>query len=194
MRKEKEFDIAFSGLKIGTHEFEFQIANDFFDLFEYDEFNSVNVDVKATLIKKETLMELYLSESGTVNIPCDVTGENFDLPIENKWQIIIKFGEEYNDDNEELLIIPYSEYQVNIAQYIYEMIVLSVPVKRVHPSIAADYEVDDFDEDDFDFLKEYNEDDFADEDEDDPTDDSNKNMNKEIDPRWDELKKLLTDK
>lgn len=194
MRRKKEFDIAFSGLKIGTHEFEFQIANDFFDLFEYDEFNSVNVDVKATLIKKETLMELYLSQTGTVNIPCDVTGENFDLPIENKWQIIIKFGEEYNDDNEELLIIPYSEYQVNIAQYIYEMIVLSVPVKRVHPSIAADYEVDDFDEDDFDFLQEYNEDDFADEDEDDPTDDSNQNKNKEIDPRWDELKKLLTDK
>jgi len=194
MRREKEFDIAFSGLKIGTHEFEFQIANDFFDLFEYDEFNSVNVDVKATLIKKETLMELYLSQTGTVNIPCDVTGENFDLPIESNWQIIIKFGEEYNDDNEELLIIPYSEYQVNIAQYIYEMIALSVPVKRVHPSIAADYEVDDFDEDDFDFLQEYNEDDFADEDEDDPTDDSNQNKNKEIDPRWDELKKLLTDK
>lgn len=194
MRRKKEFDIAFSGLKIGTHEFEFQIANDFFDLFEYDEFNSVNVDVKATLIKKETLMELYLSQTGTVNIPCDVTGENFDLPIENNWQIIIKFGEEYNDDNEQLLIIPYSEYQVNIAQYIYEMIVLSVPVKRVHPSIAADYEVDDFDEDDFDFLQEYNEDDFADEDEDDPTDDSNQNKNKEIDPRWDELKKLLTDK
>ena len=194
MRREKEFDIAFSGLKIGTHEFEFQIANDFFDLFEYDEFNSVNVDVKATLIKKETLMELYLSQTGTVNIPCDVTGENFDLPIESNWHIIIKFGEEYNDDNEELLIIPYSEYQVNIAQYIYEMIALSVPVKRVHPSIAADYEVDDFDEDDFDFLQEYNEDDFADEDEDDPTDDSNQNKNKEIDPRWDELKKLLTDK
>lgn len=194
MRREKEFDIAFSGLKIGTHEFEFQIANDFFDLFEYDEFNSVNVDVKATLIKKETLMELYLSQTGTVNIPCDVTGENFDLPIESNWQIIIKFGEEYNDDNEELLIIPYSEYQVNIAQYIYEMIALSVPVKRVHPSIAADYEVDDFDEDDFDFLQEYNEDDFADVDEDDPTDDSNQNKNKEIDPRWDELKKLLTDK
>lgn len=194
MRRKKEFDIAFSGLKIGTHEFEFQIANDFFDLFEYDEFNSVNVDVKATLIKKETLMELYLSQTGTVNIPCDVTGENFDLPIENNWQIIIKFGEEYNDDNEQLLIIPYSEYQVNIAQYIYEMIALSVPVKRVHPSIAADYEVDDFDEDDFDFLQEYNEDDFADEDEDDPTDDSNQNKNKEIDPRWDELKKLLTDK
>lgn len=194
MRRKKEFDIAFSGLKIGTHEFEFQIANDFFDLFEYDEFNSVNVDVKATLIKKETLMELYLSQTGTVNIPCDVTGENFDLPIESNWQIIIKFGEEYNDDNEELLIIPYSEYQVNIAQYIYEMIALSVPVKRVHPSIAADYEVDDFDEDDFDFLQEYNEDDFADEDEDDPTDDSNQNKNKEIDPRWDELKKLLTDK
>ena len=112
MRREKEFDIAFSGLKIGTHEFEFQIANDFFDLFEYDEFNSVNVDVKATLIKKETLMELYLSQTGTVNIPCDVTGENFDLPIESNWQIIIKFGEEYNDDNEELLIIPYSAVDV----------------------------------------------------------------------------------
>src|SRR5690606_35722762 len=115
MRQEKEFNIQFSGLKIGTHEYEYHIENDFFNLFEYEEYNSTNVDVKATLLKKETLMELSLWHEGIVNVPCDVTGENFDLPIQGELKLLVKFGEEFNNENEELLILPHGEYQFNIA-------------------------------------------------------------------------------
>ena len=41
----------------------------------------------------------------------------------------------YNDDDDEILIIPHREHQVNIGQYVYEMIVLSVPSKRIHPGV-----------------------------------------------------------
>jgi uncharacterized metal-binding protein YceD (DUF177 family) len=45
----------------------------------------------------------------------------------------VQFGEQFNNDNEELLILPHGEHQIDIKQYIYEMIVLSVPLKRTHP-------------------------------------------------------------
>ncbi len=47
----------------------------------------------------------------------------------------MNFGDEFNDENEDLLIIPHSEFKINVAQYIYEAIVLSVPIKRIHPGV-----------------------------------------------------------
>jgi uncharacterized metal-binding protein YceD (DUF177 family) len=37
-------------------------------------------------------------------------------------------------DNEELLVLPF-RFELDIAQYIYEMIALSVPLRRVHPGV-----------------------------------------------------------
>lgn len=196
MRQEKEFNIQFTGLKIGTHEFDYHIDKDFFNLFEYEDYNCVDVNVKATLNKKDTFMELSLSHKGTVNVPCDTTGENFDLPIESNLKLVVKFGDDFNNENEELLILPHGEYQFNVAQYIYEMIILSVPQKRVHPDIAEEYEIDEFDEDELDFLLDLDDmdDDFEDEEIDDDDIEDKQDDHKETDPRWDELKKLLTDK
>ena len=82
------------------------------------------------------MIELNFNIKGTVNIPCDLTGELFDQEIEGNLPLIVKFGPEFNDENEEILILPYEEYQINIAQYIYELIVLSVPSKRIHPGVT----------------------------------------------------------
>ena len=196
MVKEKDFLIQFSGLKAGEHRFEYHIENDFFDLFNYDEFNNVNINVEAILLKKETMMELFLSHKGTVNVPCDVTNEDFDLSVNGSLKLIVKFGEEFNNDNEELLILPHEAFQFSLAQFIYEMIVLSVPYKRVHPSIADDYETEDefsgldfLDDEDLEMI---HDDGLTDTENETTGDDSPEN--KETDPRWDELKKLLTDK
>lgn len=200
MAHEKDFLIQFSGLKVGEHQFEYHIENDFFDLFNYNEFNSTNIKVELKLVKKATIMELFFTHNGTVNVPCDVTNEDFDLPIEGKLNVIVKFGEEFNNENEELLILPHGEFQLNVAQYIYEMIALSVPYKRVHPNIAADYEMEDEDEwDDLDFLDDddlelINQEDVTDTELKNKETDEDSSDNKETDPRWDELKKLLTDK
>lgn len=199
MVSEKDFLIPFTGLKLGVHQFEFHIENDFFDMFNYNEFNSTNLNVEIVLLKKTTMLELDMSHSGTVNVPCDVTNEDFDLPLEGKFKLLVKFGEEFNNDNEELLILPNGEFQFNVMQYIYEMIALSVPYKRVHPDIASDYEVEDDEFDGLDFLDDddlemINEEDFNDDELDNNTPEEDSDNNKETDPRWDKLKQLLTDK
>ena len=51
--------------------------------------------------------------------------------------MLIKFGESFNDEDDELLILPHGEFQFNIAQYIYEMVVLGAPQKRVHPDVIS---------------------------------------------------------
>ncbi len=135
MNIQKDFLIPFVGLKLGKHQFDYQIDKKFFEGFEFDEYNDVNIKVELVLDKKSTMLELAFKHKGTVNVPCDLTGEDFDLPIKGKLNLIVKFGDAFNNENDELLILPHGEFQVDVAQYIYEMIVLSVPSKRVHPGV-----------------------------------------------------------
>ncbi|KOS07331.1 DNA-binding protein [Flavobacterium akiainvivens] len=180
MKANKDYLIPFVGLKLGKHQFEFDINKAFFDGFSFDEYNNVDVKVQLTLEKKSTHMELGFKHKGTVNVPCDLSNEDFDLPIKGKLNLIVKFGDEFNNDNDEMLILPHGEYQVDVAQYIYEMIVLSVPTKRVHPGIK-DGTLD------AGILNKLEE--LAPK----APKKEEKKQEQDTDPRWDGLKKLLTD-
>lgn len=175
--KLKEFFIPFSGLKLGKHKFEYKIENKFFESFDYQEFNATLIDVEVELNKTSTMMELDFKAKGSVNVDCDLTREPYDQVILSDLQLVVKFGEEYNDENDEILIIPHGEYQLYIAQYVYEMLVLAVPHKRVHPGVLdGTLQSEALDKLEELELKE------------------TKEENNNIDPRWDGLKKLLTDK
>jgi uncharacterized metal-binding protein YceD (DUF177 family) len=105
----------------------------------------------------------------------------FDFPIKGKLKVIVQFGEEYNDDNDELLILPHGEHEINISQIIYEMIALSIPFRKVHPGVKDGT----LDSEALRKLNELRVEEIKEE---------NKNTEDNIDPRWDKLKQLLTDK
>ncbi|NJX13934.1 YceD family protein [Tamlana crocina] len=179
MKPLKEFTIPFVGLKLGKHHFDFKIEQAFFEHFEYDDFNDVNVTVDLVLEKKTTLLELHFKISGWVNVNCDLTNEPYNQPIENEFTLVVKFGDEYNDEYTDILIVPHGTFEINIQQYIYEMIVLAVPLKRTHPGI----EDGTLDSDILKRLEELS-----------PKLNEKKDNDEDIDPRWNTLKDLLTDK
>ena len=179
MKDLKEFDISFRGLKDGITQFEYTIENKFFNFFEYDEFYNSNIKVDLSFLKKPTMFELNFTFLGWVEVTCDVTNELFKYPIETSLELIVNFGEEFNDENEELLVIPYADYKLNIAQYIYEAIVLALPLRRIHPGLndgTLQSEV-------LEKLRELN-----------INKEEVEEHNKEIDPRWNKLKNILIDK
>ena len=180
MKKLNEFLIPFIGLKLGKHQFEYQINKAFFESFDYDEFESTDIKVSVVFEKKNTMLELNFKHKGTIHVPCDLTNEMFDFPIKGKLRVIVQFGEEYNDDNDELLILPHGEHEINVAQIIYEMIALSIPLRKVHPGVK-DGTLDS------EALRKLNELRIEEVKEED-------NTQENIDPRWDKLKQLLTDK
>ncbi len=183
MSKTKEYVIPFVGLKLGKHKFEYQINNAFFEIFDYNEFQNSDIKVNVILDKKSNLLEIDFKHKGTINVPCDLTGEDFDLPIKGKLKLIVRFGDTFNNDNEELLILPFGEFEIDIAQYIYEMIVLSIPLRRVHPGIKdGSLKTEALTK-----LKE-----LAIEEE--KKENKEEKQQENTDPRWDKLKQLLTDK
>ncbi|MGJ8591529.1 MAG: YceD family protein [Aquaticitalea sp.] len=179
MKPFKDYTIQFVGLKVGKHHFDYQIDNKFFEYFEYEEYNDVNIDVDLLFEKKTTFLELNFKAKGVVNVNCDTTNEPYDQKIKGEFDLVVKFGEEYNDENEDILIIPHGEYEINVAQYIYELIILSMPTKRVHPGIADGTLQSDI----LKKLEELS-----------PKGLEEKEKTEDIDPRWNTLKKLLTDK
>ena len=180
MKVTNEFLIPFIGLKLGKHHFEFQINKKFFENFDYHEFEDCDIKITIVLEKKSTLLELDFKQKGTVHVPCDLTNEMFDLPVKAKLHLVVQFGDDFNNDNEELLILPHGEHQLDVSQYIYEMIVLSVPFKRVHPGIKdGSLNTEALDKLTELSVKEKKQ---------------NNIKQEEIDPRWDKLKQLLTDK
>ncbi len=177
MKDLKDFDISFIGINEGTHQFEYLIKKEFFEFFNYDEFSNSKVVVALTFVKKATMFELSFNFNGWVEVLCDVSGEVFQQPLNSTMNLIVKFGDEFSDENEEMLIIPHSDYKLNVSQFIYEAIILAVPIKRIHPGVSdgsLNSEV-------LNKLKE-----FEIKDQDD--------SNEEIDPRWNKLKNILIEK
>ena len=171
MSKVKGFSVKFIGLKEGTHSFQFPLSKSFFETFEYSEFNSVDINVDLLLVKKSTIIELSLKGTGSVNINCTLTNEPFDYQINSKLNLLVKFGDSYDDENDELLVLPHGSHSIDLDQYFYEMIVLSMPIRNVHP----DVENGTIDSEILNRLKEF---------------DINKEKNSNFDARWDKLKEL----
>lgn len=176
MEKSKTYGIQFAGLKEGKHTFDYQVDNHFFEEeFQYKEFNNASVNIHLLLHKKPNMLELFFTVSGFVNVNCDVTNEPYDQSIEGDLDLVIKFGDQF-EDNGEILILPYGAHEVNIKQYIYEAVVLAVPLKKVHPKVLDGT----MDSPILDKLEELSP--------------GNKSKKEETDPRWDDLKKLLNEK
>lgn len=76
-------------------------------------------------------MEMKLSFRGFMNTFCDVSNDPFTLEISNNFSLIVKFGESFNDENPEILILPRGEFEINMKQLFYELITLSIPIQKI---------------------------------------------------------------
>ena len=176
MKLSNDFVLSFFGLKEGSHKFEYKIDKQFFESYSFDEFLDANFIVTLDFVKKSTLLELHFENKGMGTVACDVTNEPFELPLECNLDLVVNFGDEFNDENEEVLILPHGEHELDLSQYIYEMIALAMPLKKIHPGIEDGSLKSDI----LNKLEEL-------------SPEKNKETD-EIDPRWEDLKKLLIDK
>ena len=137
MQTRKEYVIQFVGLSAGEHLYDFKVSDKFFEDLDYSEIKQGNINVHLNLLKQSTMMVLHFEISGTVKMDCDRCTEEFDLPIEGNYKLIVKVGgHESGDENDDIITIAANEHELDLSQYLYEYITLSLPIKRVHPNDA----------------------------------------------------------
>ena len=133
MEKESEFLIPVSGLALGVHSFKFDIKDDFFADLDYSEVKQAAVTVDLEVLREELMMTLKFQLEGKVLVPCDRCADEFFIPIQSEQVFYIKFGAEGVEESDDVVVVPAEEHAYDIRSLIYEYIILSIPIHRVHP-------------------------------------------------------------
>ena len=172
MKSLSPYLIKFSGLKEGTHLFNYELGNKFFKNFDYYDFLDAKLFAKLELEKQSTLLNLKFSFHGEIEVQCDVSMESFDLKLETEHAVVVKFKDDIISTDDKVIFMPAGSHSIDVSHLIYESIILAVPQKKVHPGIENGSLKSEIVEK----LEELR---------------PKKNFNEKTDPRWDKLKDLL---
>ena len=131
--------LSFKGLSLGSHVFEWTINGSFFTLYEMSEISDASIHVQLTLVRHTRFLELNFIMNGWAEVNCDRCLEPLRLDMESDARMFVKFGEQEGEDesdDDDVIILPYDEDRLDVAQYLYEYAHLSLPIRRVHPDDA----------------------------------------------------------
>lgn len=190
MKLIKAYEIDVIRLKDGRHAFKFEVGDKFFEYYQANDWlNGANIEVDVNLTKTVSVMEVDFHIHGTVNLTCDRSLEPFDEPLDLHEKVVYKYGPVEEEISEDVFMITKDTPSVNVAQLIYEYILLALPAKKIHP----DYRTAEDEEEDEEFESEIES--FMDEleEEDEIPSDEEESTEERVDPRWDILKKLKND-
>ena len=160
-------------LKEGVSTLDFSLGDAYFDSLDEDEIKRGNICVSVDVKRTENYFELNIHTEGIVVIPCDICLDDMDQAIETDDRLIVKFGEEYSEDDD-LITIDEREGTLDLAWFIYEFIALNIPAKHVHTPGKCNAAM-------IKVLEEHS-----------ATRSSGANEEQAVDPRWNELEKLKT--
>ena len=132
------YTIAFKGLKNGSHDFVFPIDGALFAAYEQSEIKDGAGEVRVTMQRSEQQLVLDVTIDARVVVACDRCLEDLTLPIAYEGRLLVKFADEEREYDGEVLWLFPRESEVDLAQYVYESIVLSLPYRRVHPEGGCD--------------------------------------------------------
>lgn len=180
----KTFEIEVIKFKEGRHEIDFQIENSFFQNFEDNELvKEGQLNARVIMDKGPHLIDMSFQISGLVKLICDRSLEAFDQTLSFTEKIIYKYGLEEQEVDENIIMITRDTSIVNVAQLIYEFILLALPLKKIHPAHRNELDEEDYEgEGNYAYLDtalQMNEEDMT-----------SDEIGETIDPRWESLKKL----
>jgi uncharacterized metal-binding protein YceD (DUF177 family) len=136
MSARREYEIAFVGLKPGEHEYNYEITDKFFEPFQQQDFTNCNAKVKLTLDKKSGFMLLKFDIDGKTEVTCDRCGNDLPLQLWEEFNMVVKMVDNpvemnENDDDPDVYYISRTESHINVEDWIYEFINLSIPMQKM---------------------------------------------------------------
>ncbi len=133
--KKEDYKIPFRGLGAGAHAFGFEIDEEFFKGEDLLDVKKGAASVSVDMIKEATLMDLHFRLKGTLRLVCERCLSEYDQPFEGEFRLIVKFGETFDEESDEVVTIPRTESNLNVGGYIYEYVNLLLPIKKAHEHI-----------------------------------------------------------
>ena len=178
-------------MKENSQTYDFLLDNIFFADIDGPEVQKGKVKVLLTVKKSSHAFELNFQTEGSVWVPCDRCLDDMEIPVTSTDKLMVKFGREYGEEGDNLIVIPEEDGDINVAWFMYEFVSLSVPMKHVHApgkcnksmtgKLSKHLRNDSNEDKDADF---------------DSSDDivissDEEDTEAQVDPRWNDLKKIL---
>ena len=159
--------------------YEYALDNQFFANIDAPEIQKGKLKVTLSVKKSLSVYVLNFHTEGVVIVPCDRCLDDMELDVITDDSLRVKLGPTFSEEGD-IVIVPEEDGYINVAWFIYEFIALSLPMKHVHAPGKCNKMM----------MGELNK--HLRTSEDDPVEDEVLDEeNKEIDPRWNELKKIL---
>ncbi|MDP9230882.1 MAG: DUF177 domain-containing protein [Bacteroidota bacterium] len=135
MSHRRDFEIAFVGLKPGIHEYPFGITDKFFETFQQQDFHNCDAIVKLTLDKKTSFLLLKFEIGGSLEVTCDRCNNNLPLQLWDEFNMTVKMVDNPKlmngrEDDPDIHYIAHSDSYINVENWIYEFINLSIPMHK----------------------------------------------------------------
>jgi len=128
-----EYIIPIGGLAVGTHEFDYSVDDGFFEGIDYSEIKEGKIDLHVALAKEPKAMTFTFTFKGGVKVVCDRCGDEYMQEIEGENNLYVRYGAEYREESDDVIVIPTEQREFDIHTLAYEYIVLALPIRRVHP-------------------------------------------------------------
>ena len=134
-----QYIVPFGGLKEGTHEFNFEITDEFFEEYTALEVKKGHLDIHIEMIKKTSFLTFDISINGSVYVRCDRCLDFFFHDIGFEGKLFVKFSEkeQSNETADEIIFLHPGDHEIDLKHYFYESISISMPYKRIHPEIRG---------------------------------------------------------
>jgi uncharacterized metal-binding protein YceD (DUF177 family) len=133
MPKFEQYNIPLKDINSEKQSFEFDLDDVFFKKIDSPEVQKGSVKATVDVRKTSGIYELLFDLDGVIKVSCDRCLDDMDQPIRYKDKIQVKLGDDFSEEGE-IVIVPEKDGVINIAWFLYEFIVLSIPMKHVHPS------------------------------------------------------------
>lgn len=185
LEKLAQYRIDLKNLPQGPSTYRYELDNSFFAEIDAPEVRKGNVRVYLTVTRTSGAFRFDFQTEGVAVVTCDRCLDEMEQEVSSEDTLYVKFGMEYAELDDNLIVVPEDEGDINVAWFIYEFVALAVPMKHVHAPGECNKEMmgklsevlcAEAGEDDLDASS--TAEDLAD-------------ASKPIDPRWNELKKML---
>lgn len=131
--KFSEYKVPLKSMPVGEKDYSFRLDKRFFENMECGDVRGADLEAALRVTHRNGVYELDFRLTGEVTVACDRCLDDLQLPVDSSYRIIVKYGEEFRQDSDELLEIPESDDSVNVAYMIYDTAMLAIPIKHVHP-------------------------------------------------------------
>lgn len=133
MGKFSAYKLPLKSLGTGVHRYDYQLTKQFFTDMENSDIRDAALDVALVVNYNGDFYDLSFTITGELTLICDRCLDDLPFPLETAYHIAVKYGDDYNDESDDLLVIPESDAYLNVAYMIYDTVVLAIPIKHVHP-------------------------------------------------------------